>query len=88
VVPITNHYNCWWLLWTRGFTVSSHIFYKQDEDEVSDRLRRHEETHVGQYIYLTIPGFLACYVTQWVCCGFRYSKIPLEIEAIEAEKSA
>jgi hypothetical protein len=46
----------------------------------------HEVAHVLQYRQRGIPRFLLEYVAAWIAGGFRYSKIPLEREAFEAER--
>ena len=71
------------LLGTTAVTFGNNIYTWKGS--ISEILMRHEEKHVEQYKRYGKVGFLARYLWGWVSNGFRYSKIPLEIEAREAE---
>ena len=91
----TCHYSKKWVskINADAITFGRHIFYTESKMLVSDRLHRHELAHVRQYEkyrifgigWISIPLFLIVYVGQWIGAGFRYSKIPYEIEARIAE---
>ena len=77
-----------------GMTFGRHVFFAYSTHLLTDRLMKHEKQHVQQYArfrifkwwWTSIPIFLTVYVFQWIMVGFRYSKIPLEIEARAAER--
>lgn len=70
------------------------ILYSQDREDVSDRLRRHEEKHREQFARDGVVGFVIRYFSEYVWYrGFRrmshhnaYVNISYEKEAIAAEE--
>lgn len=91
---IKEHYKQLWvnLFGASAMTFGSHIFYDIDKPYVSERIRRHEEKHVEQYIKYTIPGFLIVYLTWYIIGRLQgkshwesYKAIPFEVEARKAE---
>ena len=80
-MSIRVHYNQAWVkaLGTGAITIGNNIYTWKSE--LSDSLLRHEMKHVEQYKRYGKVGFLARYLWGWVSNGFRYSKIPLEVEA-------
>ena len=83
---VTVKFNSWIpkLLNAGATTVGDTIYIRASK--TSDRsmylLFAHEMVHVRQYRSMGgVFNFLFTYFWQWVGCGFKYSKIPLEVEA-------
>jgi hypothetical protein len=74
-------YNVWFLRksWINGITIYPFIFFKQKQEEISDRLFRHEMEHIYQ---VQREGWFKFYIKylyyQW---RVGYKQIPYEIEA-------
>jgi len=88
-------YNHWLprTIGVNGIVLFGTIYYAMSENEVSDRLRRHEEKHREQqeedgYFRFKIKYGLSFVKNLLRYRNFRmaYYKIPYEIEAREAEK--
>ena len=87
-----EHYNHWLpkLIKVNAITLGRHIFYA--EQKVSDRLRKHEEEHVLQYLEDGIIPFLICYFYEYIKNRSQgmshykaYKNISYEVEARNAE---
>lgn len=67
---MVEHYNCKWLLKLNiaGITFGEYIFYAYPKYRVSDRLRKHERTHVEQYRRDGVVKFLCKYLYEY----FKY----------------
>jgi hypothetical protein len=54
----------------------------------SIQMLRHEACHTEQYRRYDLfgVGFFFVYLWQWISRGFKYGRIPLEVEAREAEE--
>ena len=90
------HYNQKWvrtLSGQGGITLGRNIYFVYRRDQITVKFMKHELKHVEQYSrfrpfgwwWPSIPVWLLIYVGQWICAGFRYSKIRWEIEARVAE---
>lgn len=95
-ITVRYHYNQRWLgrLGRVGMTVGRHVFFRDRGSRVPERLYRHELVHVRQYArlrllgqwWVAVPAFLAAYAWQWAAAGFRWRRIPYEVEARAAER--
>jgi hypothetical protein len=70
--------------WVDAYTFGKTIYLRNSG--ISKSLMRHEKKHVEQYARYGKFVFVVVYLWQWMKCRFRYSQIPLEVEAREAEK--
>ena len=92
---IRYHYCQGWVrrLNRAGITFGRHVFFRNKDFYISQRLYRHELAHVRQYAkfrlfgqwWIAIPAFLAVYAWQWAAAGFRWRRIRYEVEARRAE---
>lgn len=89
---IKNKYSHWLpkLLNSFAVTVGRTIYY--EDAQPTDRLRRHEEKHVEQYMQYGVLGYLTRYFFSYFKNRLRgmdkyeaYRNIPFEIEARAAE---
>ena len=62
---------------TLGYTVH----YRWGFVQTPYQARLHEDQHIRQVRRYGRLGFLGRYLWQWMRVGFRYRRIPLEIEA-------
>lgn len=76
-----KHFNTWWLrhTWIGAMTLGSHVFFKRPENEVSERIIRHEYMHVEQVKRLGVFRFYTLYL--WYTLLHGYKRNPLEVEA-------
>ena len=90
------HYNQKWvrtLSGQGGITLGRNIYFVYRRTQITETFMKHELKHVEQYSrfrlfgwwWISIPPWLVVYVVQWIFAGFRYSKIPYELEAVAAE---
>ncbi len=81
------------LLGVDAVTLDKHIYYRQGKDYISERLRRHEQAHVNQYLIYGKCRFIFQYVIEY-CIGRlkglnhqkAYLAISFEVKAREAER--
>ena len=96
-VKIKYHYHRKWvkkIFRTDGITFGRHTYFRRYKSRVSQRLIRHEKKHMEQYDryrfwgqwWIAVPLFIFVYICQWICAGFRYSRVRYEKEARAAEK--
>lgn len=86
-------FNVWWVPGKKIISLPNRIYCGYHA--ISEKLWYHEMAHQRQFFgrkqqYGFIVGplvfILYDWIFGWVKVGFRYSKIPAEIEAIECEK--
>lgn len=81
------------ILGVDAVTFGIHIYYRQGKEYISERLRRHEQAHVIQYLVYGKCRFLVQYVLEY-CIGRlqglnhqkAYLAISFEVKAREAER--
>lgn len=69
-----------------GVTLGRFVFLSRRAERRDLPFLVHEVAHVLQYRERGVFRFLVEYVRGWIAGGFRYSRIPLEREAFEAER--
>ena len=69
---------------TVGVTLWPFVFIYPKMYVSDERLIRHEQKHLDQWVRYWIVGFLPLYIYYHIKYGYQYN--PLEIEACEAEK--
>ena len=79
----------WALYWLSGrrFTATTlgyTVHYRWELDRTPYGTRLHEDQHVRQVRRYGRLGFLARYLWQWTRAGFRYRRVPLEVESRRA----
>lgn len=70
-----KHYGKRWIIFTDGFAIGNHIWFKKELNDISSELIHHELCHVGQYRDLRYRGwmwtgviaFWCVYSWQWIC---------------------
>ncbi len=77
-----NFYNCRWLGRLYGITIWPIILYREQKDNVLDRMRKHEEYHWHHQLKWGIIPWFVAYFFLWL--QFGYSRHPFEIAAKKA----
>ena len=75
-----KHYRKRWILFTDGFVIGNHIWFKKELAEISSELMHHKLCHVGQYrdlryrewMWTGVIAFWCVYSWQWICSACKY----------------
>lgn len=84
IAKVVVKIGAWFTTGTLGVTIYPFIFVYPPEHAANERLVKHENCHLRQWLRYGIVGFPFVYITQFLRDG--YDKMSLEQEAKNAER--